>query len=145
MPVKTVQVKVKQDGGYRTECTAGKHHVIIDQPAAAGGTDGGPSPLEYQLMALGGCIAAIGRLITNQRRLPVRGFDMEVRGTIDTDPLLGKPSSSRVGFSAIEVHVRVDADLSPEEKKRFIEEVEARCPISENLQNTTPVKVVVDS
>ena len=144
MPVKTVQVKVKQHGGYRTECTAGNHQLIIDQPTTAGGSDGGPSPLEYQLMALGGCIAAIGRLITNQRRLPVRGFDMDIRGTIDTDPLLGKPSSNRVGFSTIEVHVRVDADLSPEEKKRLIEEVEGRCPISENLQNATPVKIVVD-
>lgn len=144
MPVKTVHVQVRQHGGYRTECAAGKHTVIIDQSTAAGGTDAGPTPLEYQLMALGGCIAAIGRLITNQRKLPVRGFDMEIRGEIDTDPLLGKPSASRVGFRGIEVRVRVDADMTPEEKRKFIEEVEARCPISENLKNPTPVHVVVE-
>jgi uncharacterized OsmC-like protein len=37
--------------------------------------------------------------------------------------------------------VKVDADLSDEEKKEFLEEVDRRCPISDNLMNTTPVEV----
>ncbi len=143
MPTKIVRVQVKQTNGYRTECVAGKHHLVIDQPATAGGTDAGPSPLEYQLMALGGCIAAIGRLIANQRRLAVRGFEMEISGPINTDALLGKSSPDRVGYQSLEVRVKVDADMSHEEKERYLYEIEARCPISENLQNPTPVRIVV--
>jgi hypothetical protein len=62
MPAKKVQVEIRQGEAFRTECRAGKHVVIIDQPAP-GGTDAGPTPLDVQLMALGGCVAAIGRII----------------------------------------------------------------------------------
>jgi len=140
MPLKKVSVMVKQGNGFRTECKVGKHTVIIDQPPPAG-ADAGPTPLDIQLMALGGCIAAIGRIIASQRKLEVRGFDITVDGEIDTDKLLGKPTDKRVGFSAINVGVKVDADMSAEEKARFVHEIDVRCPISDNLQNTTKVKI----
>jgi uncharacterized OsmC-like protein len=37
--------------------------------------------------------------------------------------------------------VDVDADMTDEEKTAFIHEVDARCPVSENLLNATPVNV----
>jgi putative redox protein len=143
MPLKTVQVEVTQATGFRTECQAGKHTVVIDQPAAAGGTEAGPTPLDYQLIALGGCITAIGRIIANQRRLAIRGFRVTVTGEINTDRLLGKTGPARVGFSAIKATVAIDADLSPEEKAKLLHEIDERCPISENLKNTTVVEVVL--
>jgi len=143
MPVKTVKVEIKQGSGFRTECRAGKHVVIIDQPTPAGGTDAGPTPLDVQLMALGGCIAAIGRIIANQRKLAVRGIEITVVGEIDTDGLLGKPSPHRVGFSAITARVKIDADLSAAEKENLLHEIDERCPISENLKNITPASIVL--
>ena len=142
MPAKKVHVELKQGAGFRTECKSGKHTVIIDQSAPSS-ADEGPSPLEIQLMALGGCIAAIGRIIANQRKLAVRGFDIAVEGEIDTDGLLGKSPAKRVGFSAITARVKIDADLSPAEKEKLLHEIDGRCPISENLQNSTPVSVVL--
>ena len=94
-------------------------------------------------MALGGCITAIGRIVAKQRKLNVRGIEVTVEGEIDTDGLLGKPSPHRVGFSAIVVHVRIDADMSVAEKEQFLHDVDARCPISDNLQNAAPVNVVL--
>ena len=143
MPAKTVVVEIKQGAGVRTECKVGKHTVIIDQPTPAGGTDAGPSPLDVQLMSLGGCVAAIGRIIANQRKLPVRGIEVTVEGDIDTDGLLGKPTEKRVGFSAITARVKIDADMTPAEKEQFVHDIDMRCPISENLQNATPVSVVL--
>jgi len=140
MPLKKVVVTVKQENGFRTECKAGKHTVIIDQPPP-GGTDAGPTPLDVQLMSLGGCIAAIGRIIAMQRKLPVRGFEITVGGNLDTDRLLGKGGDKRVGFFEINVGVKVDADMSPEEKEKFVHEIDLRCPISDNLQNMTEVKI----
>jgi putative redox protein len=143
MPAKKIQVEIKQGAGFKTECRAGKHVVIIDQPAPSGGSDEGPTPLDVQLMALGGCVAAIGRIIANQRKLAVRGIAVTVEGDIDTDGLLGKPTASRVGFSAITARVKIDADMSDAEKAQFLHDIDTRCPISENLQNATPVKVVL--
>jgi len=143
MATKNVQVEIKQGSGFKTECRAGKHVVIIDQPMPAGGTDAGPTPLDVQLMALGGCVAAIGRIIANQKKLAVRGIEVFVEGEIDTDGLLGKPSKKRVGFNAITARVKIDADMSPTEKEQFLHEIDARCPISENLQNVTPVTIAL--
>ncbi len=145
MSSKKVQVKVTQGSSFKTECRAGKHLVVIDQPANGGGTDAGPTPLDIQLMALGGCITAIGRIIAMQRRLDVRGIEIELEGELDTDCLLGKSQNVRAGFSAITARVRIDSDLGLEEKQRFLDEVERRCPISDNLQNLTPVRLVIES
>lgn len=141
MPAKTVVVELQQGSAFRTECRAGKHTVVIDQPAASGGGDAGPTPLDCQLIALGGCIAAIGRIIANQRRLPIRGFRITVSGDINTDRLLGKAADTRVGFSQIRAEVHIDADLSREEKEKLLHEIDGRCPISENLKLETPVTV----
>lgn len=143
MPMKKVQVEIKQGSGFKTECRAGKHVVIIDQPTPAGGTDAGPTPLDVQLMALGGCVAAIGRIIANQRKLVVRGIEVTVEGEIDTDGLLGKPTANRVGFRAITARVKIDADMSPAKKEQFLHDIDMRCPISENLKNGSPVNVVL--
>ncbi|MBP7275911.1 MAG: OsmC family protein [Kiritimatiellae bacterium] len=144
MGLKKVQVTVTQGEGFRTECTAGKHTVIIDQPAAAGGTDAGPTPLDFQLMALGGCIAAIGRIVARQRNLAIRGWNISLEADLDTDGLLGKPTSSRVGFSEIRGRVRIDADLPAAEKEALLHEVDRRCPISEILQNGTRVRFALE-
>jgi putative redox protein len=144
MPAKSIQIEIRQANTFRTDCQVGKHTVVIDQPAAAGGTDAGPTPLDYQLIVLGGCIAAIGRIVANQRQLPIRGFRVKVTGEINTDRLLGRSGPTRVGFSAIKASVAIDADLTPEEKAKLLYEIDERCPISENLKNATPVTVVLE-
>ncbi|HOJ39036.1 MAG TPA: OsmC family protein [bacterium] len=143
MPIKRVQVEVVQGEGFKTECRAGKHTLLIDQPAVMGGTDAGPTPLDYQLMALGGCLAAIARIMARQRNLTLRAVKVSLEADLNTDRLLGKPAADRVGFSAIKASVSLDADLSLEEKKAFLKEVEERCPVSDNLINPTPVTVVL--
>ena len=140
MANKKVLVEVQQGQGFRTECRAGKHTVVIDQPAAAGGTDAGPTPLDVQLMALGGCIAAIGRIIANQRKLAIRGIYVALEAELDTDGLLGKPTSSRTGFSSMSGQVRIDGDLTPAEKESLLHEIDRRCPISENLKTGTRIQ-----
>jgi uncharacterized OsmC-like protein len=38
----------------------GKFQLIIDEPEALGGTDEGPSPVEYILAGLAGCLNVVG-------------------------------------------------------------------------------------
>jgi putative redox protein len=39
--------------GFAQEVVAGSHRLAADEPVAAGGTDTGPSPYDYLLVALG--------------------------------------------------------------------------------------------
>lgn len=140
--IKKVRVTAHQTESMRMDVEARHHRVIIDQPSAAGGgRDTGPTPLEYLLASLAGCLGAIGRTVARQQKLNIRWMDFDVEGELDVDGLLGRPTTNRVGFRAIKVQVRVDADLSPEQKKAFLAEVKRRCPVSDNLSAPTPIEI----
>lgn len=39
--------------GFAQDIVAGKHGLIADEPESAGGTDTGPTPYDFLLIALG--------------------------------------------------------------------------------------------
>lgn len=137
MSLKTVSLTSTMGATYRIETALRGHRVIVDQMPSGGGKDEGPSPLEYLFVSLAGCIGTIGRLVANQRRLPLRGMAIAVEGDVDVDKLLGKPTDARAGFQQIRVNVQIDADMTLAEKRAFLAEVDKRCPVSENLLKGT--------
>ena len=141
MAVKTVKVESVLNEKFKIECTSHGHTVVVDQPANAGGTDAGPTPLEYLMVSLAGCIGTIARIVAMQKRITLRGMKITVEGDINTDGLLGKPTDDPVGFKEFRVVADIDADMTAEEKEAFVHEVDARCPVSFNLLNNTPVKI----
>lgn len=143
MPVKTVVIEATLDKKYKMESVIDNHTIVIDQPQKSGGTNAGPDPLSYFLLSLAGCIGAIARIIANQKKIKLRSMKLKVQGDLDTDVLLGKNASDRAGFAGIDVNVSMDSDMNAEEQKAFIDEVNSRCPISENISNTTTVSVNV--
>lgn len=144
MATKTVTVEASQLGGFAIEARSRQHISIIDQPQAGGGKDEGPTPLEYLFVSLAGCIISIGLIIARQRKLAVRSIGVRIEGDLDTDVLMGKSSEARAGFSAIRVFTKVDADMSQAEKEQFLHEIDARCPISDNILNQTSIELIVE-
>ena len=139
--IKTVKVTAEGPDGWVVKTYAGRHVSIIDQPEAMGGTDSGPSPLDYVFVALGGCLVTIAKMVAGQKKIDLRRVEVEVTGDLNLDVLRGKEKNERAGFTSITANVKVDADLTEEEKKAFLEEVDKRCPVSDNLLNPSNVKV----
>lgn len=144
MAKKLVSVDAIQVDGFKIETKSRQHISIVDQPVAGGGTDAGPTPLEYLFVSLAGCIVTIGHIVARQQRLPVRKIEVHVEGELDTDVLMGKSTATRAGFSGIRVHTKIDADMSQEEKEAFLHDVDARCPISDNIHDLTPIEFIVE-
>jgi len=144
MANKIVSVDAVLVEGYKIEVRSRQHVSIVDQPPAGGGTDAGPTPLEYLFVSLAGCFATIGQIIVKQRRLTVRGIEVHVEGDLDTDVLMGKRDDVRAGFTGVRVTIKVDADMTQEEKERFVHDIDVRCPISDNIFNLTPIAFVVE-
>ena len=144
MPIKTVSVDAVQVDGFKIETKSRQHVAIVDQPLTGGGTDAGPTPLEYLFVSLAGCIVTIGHIVAKQRHLPIRKIEVHVEGELDTDVLMGKHHDTRAGFSGIRVHTKIDGDMSQAEKEQFLRDVDARCPISDNVHNLTPIEFVVE-
>ncbi|MDD2277815.1 MAG: OsmC family protein [Bacteroidales bacterium] len=142
MAISTIKVNANMGSGFRTEIGC-SHPFVIDQPKMAGGTDEGPNPLEVFLASLPACICAIGRIVAMQRKISLRGMQVEVEGDIDKDFLMGKTKEGRSGFTEIRSLVKIDADMTDAEKIAFLHEIEVRCPIADNMANNSVLKAEV--
>lgn len=136
---KKVKASATWKSGMRVDAKSGKHHVIIDQPENMGGKDEGATPMDYLLFTLGSCLGTVAAIAARQEKIDLHGFSVEMEGKYETDYLLGKTKEGRAGFPEIRVWVDIDADLTVAEKKAFLEVVESRCPITDNLLHNTRI------
>jgi putative redox protein len=141
--MKTVSINAVRAEGFHIDVSAGDFTMIVDQPPAGGGNNDGPNPLQYTMASLGACMVTIGTIIANQERLDIRGMSCKVDADIETKVLLGKATEPRAGFTDIRMEINIDADMTAEEKHAFVERIEARCPISDNLTNATNVSFTI--
>jgi len=114
---------------------AGKFSMLIDEPEQMGGTDAGPSPVQVLLMSLAGCLNITGHEVAAQRGLELNGMKIRIEGVMNPCTFLGCSFDERAGFQ--EIQVTVDADIegaSAEEIQAWLEETEARCPVTDNLR-----------
>jgi putative redox protein len=142
--IKHVKVEARLGERFKIQSTIGNHTLYVDQPKTGGGEDAGPTPLEYLFLSLGGCIATIARIAAKQKRIDLRGLDVTVEGDLDVEGLMGRNPGGSSGFGGITVTVKMDADLTQEQKEAFLHEVDMRCPVSDNLHNPTPMTLVVE-
>jgi putative redox protein len=137
--LKTVAVRARQVAAFKAEAQAGAHTIVLDQPQPLG-TDAGAMPLQLLQTALAGCFVGTGYIIARQKKLTVREIRVDVHGELDTDVAAGRSNDGRAGFKGLDVSVSVDGDMTDEQKQAFVEEIRRRCPVSENLENPTPVR-----
>ena len=141
MSVSTLKLNAKSEEGFRTE-VKGSYTMIIDQPAPMS-TDEGPNSLEYLLASLPGCIIAIGRIVAMQKKLEIGSIEVDVEGDIDKSVLMGQNQNDRAGFIEIRSYIKIEANMSNEEKHAFVEEIEKRCPVADIFANGTTVKTIL--
>ncbi|MBS3970058.1 MAG: OsmC family protein [Clostridia bacterium] len=144
MPKKTVDVKASLKDQFTIDVEARNFKMVIDQPEAMKGKNEGPTPLEYFFFSLAGCICTIGRIMAMQRKIDLKGMEVRIEGDLDTDVLLGKDQSQRPGFQDIRVYTKIDAPMTREEKEAFLKEIDSRCPISDNIEHVSTIKLVVE-
>lgn len=141
MAKKNVKVNLNLVKNFQIEAAAGNHKVFIDQPIPAGGSDSGPNPLEYFLTGLGACLISIAIMAARKKRIVLKAMSVEVDGLLDLDGLMGIDPSKRSGFEEIVLNVKLDADISDEEKMAFLEEVEKRCPVADNIMGQSKISL----
>ncbi len=144
MAIKTLRATGHMGAGMTIEIMCGEHKIYMDQPKNAGGADLGPAPPELILAAYAGCVGSIGRIIAFQEKITLRGMTFEVEADYDPDRLLGRETTARSGFQEMRLKVKIDADLDDEAKQAFLDKIEERCPVGDNLINSTQLLTVLD-
>jgi len=143
MPDVKFRVSAKLTGKFTVEGKIRKHTVVLDEPADLGGDDKGPNPVELVLLAQAACVLMVGRVVAMEMGIELKDFRIDVVGNLNPAKFMGKPTEDRAGFKEISLKVYVDANADRETLQKWLETVEERCPVKDNLVNNTPVSVVL--
>ncbi len=66
------------DGVTLMAMSESQHAVVLDLDKASGGKGGAPSPMEYVLMSLGGCIGMTAIKLLQKRNVPMEDMSIEL-------------------------------------------------------------------
>lgn len=120
-------------------------HADADHPVVLTGGDNAPTPVEYLLVGLAGCLTAGIANIAAARRVTLRSVEASVEGDIDLQGILGLSDEVRNGYEQIRIHFEIDADAPAEKVREIVEQSRARSAVFDVLTNGVPVSVDVSA
>jgi uncharacterized OsmC-like protein len=132
------RVIVRTGEEYRTDIDVRTHHVIADEPVAAGGTDLGPSPWELLLASLAACTSVTARMYADRKQWPLTDVQVRVWHTRVTEPDPADPDAPAVRVDVFEIEIDFAGDLDDAQRARLLE-IAGRCPVKRALQG--PVRI----
>ncbi|MDD2289856.1 MAG: OsmC family protein [Bacteroidales bacterium] len=138
-----VRVRAHSENATKTVVKARNFQLIIDEPVEMGGTNEGSTPVEYLLGAFAGCLNVMAHLIAKEMDITLRGIKIDISGTLNPARLYGQSFEDRAGFKEISVVLKPDTDADEATLKKWANAIEDRCPVSDNLQHTTPVSISI--
>lgn len=118
--------------------------LIIDEPEALNGTDQNANPVEYILAGFAGCVNVVGHIVAKELGFTINKLKIEISGNINPERFLGVSNKGRSGFKSIQLNLVPETDATIETLTKWLELVEERCPVRDNLANETPVKISVE-
>jgi uncharacterized OsmC-like protein len=133
------------DSETKTTVSVRDFEFVVDEPTNLGGTNEGPNPVEYLLGAWAGCLNVVAQTVCDEHDVELAGLDIEVEGDLDPRKFMGMADEPRAGYQEIRVELTAETDTDPETLETIREEVEARCPVGDNIMNPTPIEVTIDA
>lgn len=138
----SVTVNAQSETPMRMKIKSGKFEMIIDEPENMGGTNLGPSPIQVLLMSLAGCINITGHQVARQRGMKLNGMKIKIDGNMNPCTFIGCSFEERAGFQTISLFVEPDFDdATKEEIDSWLKETEERCPVTDNIRQSTSINV----
>ncbi|MBK3664558.1 OsmC family protein [Bradyrhizobium diazoefficiens] len=134
-----VVVQETRKSKFNQIVTVGPHHLVADEPAAAGGEDAGPGPYDFLLAGLGACTSMTMRLYADRKSLPLD----RVTVTLKHSKIYAKDCAeceTRDGMlDQIERDIAMDGALDAEQRKKLME-IADKCPVHRTL--TSEIRIV---
>ena len=136
---------VKVEGpatGFRTEVEVGGHRLVVDEPTAVGGSDGGPTPYEMLLAGLGACTAMTLRIYADRRKWPLERARISLihrkvhaQDCIDCD-------KKATRMDVVDRVITLEGALTEEQRAKLLE-IANRCPVHQTLQSKIEVNTTL--
>ncbi|TMT81692.1 OsmC family peroxiredoxin [Haloterrigena sp. H1] len=138
-------VSAESESETKTVVEARDFEFVIDEPAALGGTNDGPNPVEYLIGAWAGCLNVVVHTVSEERGIDLDSVEIEIQGDLDPRKFLGAADDVRAGYQDLGVTIHVESTADQETLDALSEEVEERCPVGDNIGNPTPTDVTIEA
>jgi putative redox protein len=126
----SVRVAVRRIDGYAHEVELeGDHALVVDEPAAAGGTDTGPRPTQLLGASLASCIAITMEMYAQRKEWEI--------GKVGVTVEVGYEGPVPRSF---DVSVDLPAQLDDEQRRRLLT-IATKCPVHKVLAGEATVTV----
>jgi uncharacterized OsmC-like protein len=112
-----------------------------DHPPVLTGSDAGPTPVEFLLVALGACLTAGVATIAQYRGISLRSVTAILEGDMDLRGIMGVDRDVRNGYQGIRVSFDIDADATREELAALVAQSQKRSAVFDVITNPTAVTV----
>ena len=116
-----------------------------DHPECFASEDNGPTPAEFVLVGLAGCLTAGIASVATMRGIQLRSVTAELEADMDVIGVLGLDPEVRNGFEAIRVHYTIDADASQEDIEALVAQSQKRSAVYDIVANPTNIAVDVNA
>ena len=123
------------------------HHqsftLDADHPLQFASQDKGPTPVEYILVGLGGCLTAGVAAVAQQRQIQLHSVKATLSADMDLHGILGADPEVRNGFSGVKVDYQIEADASEDDIRALVAQSQKRSAVFDIVTNPTDVSVTV--
>jgi len=123
----------------------GNFEIDSDHPPVLCGQGNGPTPVEYILYGLAGCLTAGIANIAAARGVQLTEVESTVEGTADLRGILGLSDEVRNGYDKIRVSFKIKGDAPPEKLQAIVEQSRARSAVFDVITNQVPVEIDVQA
>ena len=127
---KTLSVEATWEGGYRCTVAARQFEMVVDEPAAAGGGDGGPQPSEVLLASLASCFTLALHHVARKRDIEFPDLSVRATGTYD-------------GPRFVRLVVEVSTTMPRDMLDPLVERAKVVCYVSNTIRAVSDVEVEV--
>jgi uncharacterized OsmC-like protein len=114
-----------------------------DHPEIFASQDKGPTPVEFLLVGLAGCLTAGIAAVAQNRNIQLNSVTANVEADMDIQGILGIDSDVRNGFSQINITYSIDADADSDEIAAIVAQSQKRSAVYDALTNPTFVNVEI--
>ena len=140
----TVVVAESGGGLFQQNVALGRHRLIADEPASAGGLDSGPGPYDLLLAALGACTAMTVRLYANRKQLPLRRVSVSLKHDQIHAEDCANCETKEGMVDCIERAISIEGDLDAAQRARLLE-IAGKCPVHRTLTSEIDIHTTLAS
>jgi uncharacterized OsmC-like protein len=103
------------------------------------------NPVEYFLGAIVACLNSTGTMVARDMDVDIEELTITIDGDVDYAKYLGEESTARPGLQGVEVSLDIAADADEARLQTWLDRVEERCPVTDNVEHETALDLTLDT